>query len=87
MEGGGWKICQCVCVCVCVCVSVCVCVCVFRCDLSVHGVCVCDCMQMVSHVERSEAGIRQLQEYYSQLVLVAKRFLHPNIQYNFSFVW
>ena len=51
------------------------------------GVTLCIHPQSVSEVTRDEAGIETLCEYYNQLQLVGKRFLHPRIRHGIVFTW
>lgn len=43
--------------------------------------------ESLSAVTRDEAGIVALCEYYNQLQLVGKRFLHPRIRHGIAFTW
>ena len=43
--------------------------------------------QSLSNASRDEAGIKLLHEYYNQLQLVAKRFIHPSMKHGLAFIW
>jgi hypothetical protein len=43
--------------------------------------------QSLSNASRDEAGVKLLHEYYNQLSLVAKRFIHPSMKHGLAFIW
>ena len=43
--------------------------------------------QSLSNVSRDEAGVKLVHEYYNQLQLVSKRFIHSSMKHGLAFIW